>query len=233
MQHVCVGCGAGFAHASSLCRHVSKKSCHFKARNRNLEEEDDAPCIDEIWSELLRLRKEVEQLKLNQTETYKGSTCNNNSNNNNIDNSTSNIIHININPFGREDTSHLTSDFLTTCVSAMDKGIVNLVKEKHFSNKIPSNCNLKVTSVKRKEIAIYNGKNWVVRPRQDILDQLTQVSTETLDNHFCDNEEQFKALTAYNRIDEFFEKARNPSPSFSKAMTEAVYCTLLEDRNKP
>ena len=243
----CPDCGMAFSHASSMYRHRSAR-CMRSMREHNSytsEQSDQSeqsyldirPSYDELCAQVQRLQDIVSQMTSVLSSIVKNDHASDTINGNNITviknttiNNTANTnINVHINAFGREKTGHITPDFLSSCVKAMDKGIVNLVKEKHFSNDHTVNRNIRIHSKKDKELASFDGEIWEVRPHKELLEHLFRVNTETLDNHFCDKEDTFKRHTKYKHIDDFFEKARNSDPETMDKVTKALFYLILNE----
>lgn len=231
-RYTCSDCGALFAHASNMYRHRTKY-CSMK----------DKPSYGELVAKVQQLEQTLQEVTAlvacigpstvgtvgtvqNITVSDNAVTINNNST------TTNNQISVHINTFGNEQTAHITPDFLCACVKAMEKGIVSLVKEKHFSQKYPGNRNIRIESKKNREMAAYNGDIWESKPQKEFLEHLFRINTETLDIHFCDNEDQFKALSKHKMIDSFFEKARNDDPSIMKKVTQDIFYMIMNEGKK-
>lgn len=233
-RYECPDCGSKFVHATHMYRHKSK-SCKKTRVIQPIQIEDCSvppPNLElEALNEQVRyLTSMMNKLMDETTKPFASSNINNKCTyNNNSNTKTYNII--NVNSFGNEETNHITPEFLSSCVKAMEKGIVSLVKEKHFSRTHPSNHNVRPTKTK-KDLITFDGEIWTTRPRKEVLDHLYRVNTENLDNHFCDNEDEFKTLHSYSRIDDFMNKARNESPDIKEKVTNALSYMIHNENSR-
>ena len=156
LQYCCSFCNKSFNRKYHLNRHLN--TCKVKNVNNtdnNNEESDD------IYVKLLNEMNEIKQ-QINKIKNDK-KTINNYMSYNNIT-----LIAFNKNP----DLSHLTdNDYL----KIMDKGMYSvptLIKAIHFHPNKPENMNIYIPNIKNKYVMIWNGKDWELSNRDDILDDM-------------------------------------------------------------
>jgi len=106
-------------------------------------------------------------------------------------------INLTIRPFGTPSTEHITEDFKKECLTFMNKGILNLVKEIHFNPNVPENHNILCKSTKNGTCQIWNGVAWEVKPDVSVFDDLISISKRILFDCFVNlrqSDEVIKSL---------------------------------------
>jgi hypothetical protein len=177
---------------SQLSRH--KKLC--KAKHHKQEQISQEILVEpEITKE--DLKAEIKQLKLQLEkleQQFAGSqastsgTINNTTINNNTQNNTNNInINIQVNNFGQENTSYLTPEFLTFCLSNPKKGISSLIESIHYNKEFPENHNLRCKSLKKNTFEKFVDTQWTLCDASNTLDELIKKGYRILESHFAEH----------------------------------------------
>ena len=122
----------------------------------------------ELYKNQMELKKENERILkyMKKLENNSGTVINNNIT----------LISYNDTP----DLSHLTNiDYL----NIMNKGIYSvpsLIEAIHFNPKKPENRNIYIPNLKNKYVMVWNGNNWKLFNRQDVLNQLYEHNSNIL-----------------------------------------------------
>lgn len=124
------------------------------------------------------LQKEIRELKQQLTQSS-AQTIHNVVNNN--------TINININPFGNENMTHLTSEFLSHCLLNPTKGITKLIENIHYNDDAPENKNIRFKSNKNNTFEKYLGEQWIECDASNTLDELIRKGYRVLNQHYVDN----------------------------------------------
>lgn len=162
-----------------LARH--KKVC--KGRYNTTDNEPEV-----TKEEFLKLKAELEELK-QQISGYQAASSStiNNTTNNNTQNNTNNInINIQLNNFGQENTSCLTPEFLTYCLSNPKKGISSLIESLHYNKDFPENHNLRCKSLKNNIFEKFVDTQWTLCDASNTLDELIKKGYRILESHFAE-----------------------------------------------
>ena len=149
-------------------RHLN--TCKIKknkiSKNNNKNSND---VYEKLLNEMNEIKKELNNIKKD------NKTINNYTSYNNIT-----LIAFNKNP----DLSHLTdNDYL----KIMDKGmysVPSLIKAIHFHPNKPQNMNIYIPNIKNKYVMIWNGSDWELTNRDDILDDMYESNTNILIDQF-------------------------------------------------
>ena len=74
--------------------------------------------------------------------------------------------------YGNTDISHLTDNDYLKCLKHSNFCIPHLIQKNHFDPKKPENHNLYISNLKNNYIMIYDGVKWVLKNRDEIIDEL-------------------------------------------------------------
>jgi hypothetical protein len=90
----------------------------------------------------------------------------------------------NIVSFGKEVLDHLQKKFMRLMIMEPELGIVNLVRMIHFNDVMPQNRNLFLKD--EENIYIYQKKNWLKIPRNDVIQNLIASKKDIMDDWYED-----------------------------------------------
>lgn len=135
-------------------------------------------------------------------------TINNNIDNSINDNSIHNNINININGFGKEDLKGLKNTFLNRLCGFNNRTVIDMVEDIHHNKKLPHNQNVYIGDIKSKYAIVYNGEEWNLVNRDEVIDKLIKDKYYILEDLMNDNLEKLEKLKykdsqAYKRFIEF------------------------------
>ena len=91
---------------------------------------------------------------------------------------------INLNNFGEEDTSHITTDYKLKLLSLPYGMIQNMIEKIHFNNKKPENKNIALTNKRDNMIKVFRGSRWKYQDRAYVVDELIKNNYYRLDDFF-------------------------------------------------
>jgi len=80
--------------------------------------------------------------------------------------------NIKILAYKNTDLSHLTDKDYMYCLNRSNFCVPHLIKKIHFNSKKPENHNVYISNIKNKYIMAYDGKKWVLRDREETIDDL-------------------------------------------------------------
>ena len=172
-QNDCMYCGKIFTRNSSLRRHMESSCKILKSQWMTMDEESR------------NLETENKLLKQQLTEMKASTITNNNNNNSHNTTNNTNIINqqININGFGNEDTSYLTSELVNKYIDAPYSAIPNLLKSIHFHPQHPENHNVKITNKKEPYARVYEDNKWQIKDRQTVVEYIRDKGKMLLDGY--------------------------------------------------
>ena len=173
----CRKCEKDFKYRQS--RYVHEKKCNNFVKNK-----------DEIIANLVvennKLRENQQNIS-KKINNYNGSTINSETNNNcNTYSHNNTQNNITINAFGKENLDYITKEFVQAIVNEGPYGsIQKLVKYLHFNPKHRENQNIKIPNKRDKFGLIYNGKDWVLQNKQNMITTITEHAFDIITDH-CD-----------------------------------------------
>jgi hypothetical protein len=137
---------------------------------------------DERDKRLLSAFMDILQRELGMLKQQMGQTPNQT-----VNNVVNNTINININPFGNENMSHLTSEFLSHCLLNPTKGITKLIENIHYSDNVPENKNIRFKSNKNNTFEKFLDDQWIECDASNTLDELIRKGYRVLNEHYVEN----------------------------------------------
>jgi hypothetical protein len=172
----CPTCFRIFSRNSLLQRHIPScdqtttifecSKCHAIFSSRQAKSKHMARCTDSF------------ALTVPNNHGGNVTTANNSFNTTNIQTQINNNTQIIINGFGKEDISHLTSDFLAAQALKMHgDGVVKCIESVHFNPEYPQNHNLRLVTnpdVPKTAIAVYDNDQWLLRDYYNTMRVLIQ-----------------------------------------------------------
>lgn len=163
-NYQCEYCLSYFSRSSTLRRHINN-SCKVK-KCRSDEKEDTYKIIQEMKNKINQLEKQINN---NSSDI----NSHNNSNNNTINNIT-NITNNNINlvAFGNEDLSYITDEDAIKLLEKGSDSTILLIRDVHYNGDHPNHHNVYVSNTRSGNAIIYNGDAWVIKDKQEILDNV-------------------------------------------------------------
>lgn len=182
----CEHCATRFNSRSNKSRH--KKTCVKAKENKDKQ--------DTIINKLTILEKQNNTLmeqnnmltqRLHDVEQRLNTSTTNTNVVNTTNNTINNIININVNNFGQENTSYLTPEFLSYCLLNPRKGMTSLIENIHYNSEYPENHNIRCKSLKKNIFEKYVNSEWRPCDASNTLDELIRKGYRILNSHYTDN----------------------------------------------
>lgn len=219
VTNMCQYCKLVFSTSSSLQKHL-KNSCNIKRKsevssNENINDTSSdtnkEDYIKELKATIASLTKKNDEYK-NRLAVYE-STNINIQNNNQIQNQqnikqliqNNNNLNVKLLAFGKEDMTHLADEIYKKILNKGFKSVPELVEFVHFNKDKPENHNIYISNMQNNYILVYDGTEWNLKERNDILQQLTDDKIDLLS-------EKFEALidrlddSTINKFNRFIDK---------------------------
>lgn len=173
----CVNCGKTYASQSSLCTH--KKKCNIVNFNNDTL---DLNKIQQLEADIIRLKEIATMTNCNISNSH--------NNNNNTHNTTNNTINNNVTvlvKFGSENLGKLKLDDVQYALSKGFYAVNALVERVHFNPNLPENHNICFSNLKDKFGTIYDGEDWIIKYKSEILEQLIENKGAFIEEEIANN----------------------------------------------
>jgi hypothetical protein len=144
----CKYCHKKFNHKTNYYRHMRKYCKEKKIYEEKMKEEEKKKMEKEIGE----LKKKVDELKMSQHVTYNNIT----------------LIAHNKQP----DLSHLTNNDYLKIMNRGFNSVPKLIEAIHFNPEKPENQNIYIPDIKNKYVMAWDGKEWNLRDRNNIIDDM-------------------------------------------------------------
>jgi hypothetical protein len=200
IKYVCKCCDKELSSRSSLYRH--KQTCKNKNDKKSDEINEGSIIVTDnidvckIYERLLELEKENNTLKkkvnkIEKNPSIVNNTTNTTNNNCNINNGTVNNIYLV--GYGKEDMSKISYVDLLKGIKSGFNSTINLIDAVHFNPEYPEYHNVYISSMKNKYAMMYDGNDWTLVMKDDLIDKLYDDKR----NYIEENLEDFlESLTA-------------------------------------
>jgi hypothetical protein len=139
-------------------------------------------------------------------------------------------VNININAFGREDTGHLTSQFLDRCVKKTNVGLIELLNKLHFGTADGCNANVRITNRKLPLAEVNDGQLWQFEKKDKVLNHMVDKGQDILQEHLEEHQERIKeqlSESMWEHIQEYFERMEVRDEATIRDILDDVYIMLL------
>ena len=217
----CKYCNKYYSSASTMYRHI-RTTCKIK---KNMDNEKSR-----IYKKLLEVEKNNKVLleKINKMEKQlKQQPVKITNINNGTINTNNNIVLIG---YGREDMTKIDKKDI---LKSMKKGFystIQLTDTVHFNPKYPEYHNIYISNIKDKYAMMYDGKNWTLTTKTELIDRLYDDKKYFIEDNledFCKSitGSQKRALERWINIDEEHDKI--------KEVKERIKLLLYNKRDIP
>ena len=202
-----------------ICQKTFKRKFNFKrhlVRCNKETTDNDAEIIslESYKKDLIIENKDqiIDQLK-NQIEILLR-----NGSNNTINNITYNT-QIVINPFGKEDLSYITKDFISGLIqSGPVNSIPKLLKYIHFNPEHIENHNIKIPNKKEPYAEVFNGSVWEISDKKRTIRDMTDKAFSIINKHYTGGNEYMNT---------FKDKYDNDNKPLNKRITRDTEMMIL------
>jgi hypothetical protein len=194
-ENICLFCKVNQSNRNNTLRHI-KKYCKIKKELLQLVDNIKKEEILLINEQQLDLRDiEINKLKEENNKLKKNLIIQNTPQNITINNPTINTINQNnlvvINPFGKEDLSHITLKDYKKYLNGFFRGFVDFIEKVHFDDN-SNNKNICVTNFKSKNLSVHDGNKWITQDKNEVIGKLINNKYNILNNKYEEFEESNK-----------------------------------------
>ena len=199
----CKYCDRTFNNRQARHRHQSK--CADKFKHNFFTKEEVARKLAEKDILINELRNQIGTLLEKVGDTYNTNTFN-----------------IVINPFGKENTSYITSDYVNKLInSGPYNSIPQLIKYIHFHPEHKENHNVKIPNKKQSYAQIYNGTKWEYQSKKDTIEKMSDRAYEILNKHY---------IGGNQHMNKFKSNFDDNSPELSKRLIKDIELTIINNQ---
>ena len=133
---------------------------------------------DKLINEIEKIKKKTITKNLQKANSIQNAEkIQNNTINNNINN-------IKIIAYGKEDLSHIQEKDYKLILNKGFKSVPALMDSIHFNQNKPENHNIYISNMRDNHVLIYNGAEWQLKERNDILQEIVYNKTDILNEKF-------------------------------------------------
>lgn len=219
---LCINCGMEFKNATAKCRHM--KTCNTM--------------ISSLMSKINDLEKKI--VEISQTVVSpQPQSCNvtSNTTNNNTNHNCNNTYNITLNNFCSENTEHLSSRLLVSCLVDMD--LPRLLEQIHFDPDHPENHTVKLKNSNKKLLQYYEDGRWKIDHSSNVLDNMINCSGYRVLKAFYENNSDIvnqeavdyvgenKADKLLKDIDKWLDKIEKEDEKTFKELKNRIFLVVL------
>ena len=116
-------------------------------------------------------------------------------------------------PYNESDHKFISDSKISECMKRQYMSIPHLIKMVHFDPKHPENHNIYVSNIQSKQFFLYDGKKWILKNKDEIIDNLISSSEyklkETLGKWIQNEDNKDKYAFAINKFKKYLEMKDN------------------------
>ena len=216
-QPTCEYCLRTYSRKDNLTKHL--KTCKKK-------KEAEILAITQN-EKIIKIEKEIEELKNLKIQTQ-NNTTNNITNNNNINNSK----NIYINNYGNEDLKHLCNKDFAKLLDGIYNAVPKLIEKIHFDPEHPENQNIKYTNKRSPYLKVIKDNKWqFVSKKEELLDLIDNKCFMLKEKYYGILEKKKYDITEKQRdkIEEFMEKYHEDDKKMTLDLIERTELMLLNN----
>lgn len=199
-----------FAYICNKCHKIFKKIGNLENHSTqcvNIDKKDEI--IKKQDTIIYNLQRQIELLIKTQGQTINNITYN---------------TQIVINPFGKENTSYITRDYINGLIQRGPlNSIPKLLEYIHFNPEHRENHNIQIPNKKLKYAKIFTGDKWEVSDKQITLANMADKAYSVINNHYNGNNKYMKQF-----MDAFETKDKGVLTRISSD-TEKIILTHQDD----
>ncbi len=218
-RHINTFCKVKKEMVQDINKIIEEKNKLIEQKNKQLEIDDNKY----IREQLLILLKENKELKKNTSQntpqniTINNPTINNTINQNNL---------VVINPFGKEDLSHITLEDYKIYLKGFFPGFIKFIEKIHFDDN-SNNKNICITNLKSKYLSVHDGNKWITRDKNEVIEKLMENKLNIL----TDKCEEFEESNKINKkiAQNFEEFCENYNDDKAQKSTKNDIITMIYD----
>ena len=152
----------------------------MKKNNEEMKKKDDEiKKVVNLETELQKLKSENKKYvqKIDKQQNNINTHINKQLNQNIVNN-------IKLLAFGKEDIAHLADEVCKKILNKGFKSVPALVEHVHFDRNKPENHNIYISNMQNNYVLVYDGDDWKLKERDDILQQIIDYKTDILSDKF-------------------------------------------------
>ena len=216
-SNICKYCNKSFTRTTGLTKHL--KIC----KKKQTEEMLTLTQSDKI----MKMEKEIEELK-----NYKIQTQNNTTNNITTNNNINNSKNIYINNYGDENLKHLRTKDFASLLNGIYSAVPKLIEKIHFDPNHPENQNIKFTNRKLPYLKVMKDSKWqLVNKKHELLDLIDNKCFMLKEKYYAILEKNKYNITEAHKqkIDEFMDKYNEDDKKIMIDLIERTELMLLNN----
>jgi len=214
----------------------------FNKTNKTRHEKTNKKCKI-IWGEDLKYKKLEDKLAemelmiktgLNPLAITNSNNTNNTNTNTNSNNTTQNTIINNnfvLSKFGHEDTSYITDKEKIYNLTAAFTSVSNFILMKHFNKEHPENCNVYISNMKSAYALIYDGTNWIIKDKKEVLHDIYENNFSNILTNFNELKHTLTKEVIV-RFKQFMEEEKDEDDELKNRFKEEIKYILYNHRKQ-
>ena len=214
-------------HRCNFCSKCYTTNSHMRRHEKCCKKKKETETLTIIQSDkIMKMEKEIEELKNFKIQTQ------NNTTNNNINNTTNSNNNIIINNYGNENIDHISKKYLLNLFSKTYSAVPKLIEKIHFDPEHPENQNIKLSNKKLPYIKIKKNDKWQFVDRKteiiNLIDAMCFILSENYQNMNLKGKNNLNERQK-NVIEKYLEKYRNDDKKLLTELENIVDLTLINN----
>jgi hypothetical protein len=137
-------------------------------------------------------------------------------------------------PYESTNRQFLTDDMISICMQKQNRCVPEIIKLVHFSEVHPENRNLYIRNLKTGYIITYDGQDWIIKDKNDMLDKIISDNEKFMHTKFMewydDSTKRQKYKKAIGKFEKYIKQSSNQE--LIKSVKDELKIMLYNIKNK-
>lgn len=210
-------------HSCTFCGKIYSTNSHMHRHMKTCKHRESSPLIQTSSKSLQELIQKSIDETLSKLVSKVGNVTTNNYYTQQINNS-----QIIINTHGCENLQYITQKYVNQLLGIPFGAVPKLLKEIHFNPDHPENCNIQITNRKQKWARVWEGEEWKLRYKKEVIRSMVDKGFNIIDEQFYNVHDHLEEVKK-NRYKTFQQKFADNDKELHRTLETDIELIILNN----